>query len=229
MKVPIGGGSTTTIATTHQDEGSTLAENSVGLYWTDITTTGAFTGAVIKAPAVGGTPTTIYSGYEPASGIAADSASVYWATGGGNGAVLKTPLMGGPVVTLATGVNPSGVVVDSTDVYFIDQILDPGPFTNAVMTVPKAGGTPTTLASGVQPQALAVDSTSVYWTDRGTKTVADGTVMKVGKGGGTPTMLASGQVGPMGIAVDSTSVYWTNEGTPARNFVDGAVMKVTPK
>ncbi len=50
----------------------------------------------------------------------------------------------------------------------------------------------------------------------------DRTVMKVPIGGGPATTLASGQNNPRGIAVDRSSVYWVN-------YVDGSVMKLTPK
>jgi hypothetical protein len=47
-------------------------------------------------------------------------------------------------------------------------------------------------------------------------------VNKVPLSGGTTVTLVSGPAGLAGIAIDASSVYWTN-------YINGTVMKVTPK
>ncbi|MGA9654616.1 MAG: SUMF1/EgtB/PvdO family nonheme iron enzyme, partial [Polyangia bacterium] len=118
---------------------------------------------------------------------------------------------GTTLVVLASGQGyPEGIVVDSTNVYWMAA------GDGTVMKVSKSGGAPTTIVSGLSADigTFAIDATSIYW-----NTFNSGTVMKVPIAGGIPTTLASGQNGPAGITVDATNVYWTN-------WHDGTVMKV---
>lgn len=206
MKVPIGGGTPTTLAL--PASAGFIAVDSANVYWTSQI---ARSGSVMNVPLAGGTPMTLVpnTGTNP-SAIALDPTSVYWIEGGGN--VMKAPLGGGTPTTLASAQAPyATIAVDSTNVYWAN--VGPSGFggtDGTVMKIPLGGGTPTTLASGqFGPESIAVDLTSVYWVNIGANTGStDGTVMKVPIGGGTPTPIASGQIGPRLIAVDSTSVYW---------------------
>ena len=184
-----------------------IAVDATDVYWT-----AASSGAVLKAPLVGGTPTTLAFGVRPDC-IAVDATSVYWTDG--SETVMSVPLGGGTPTTLATAQDGSaGLAVDDTNVYWANAFGGAGG--GAVMKVPKGGGTAITLASGGDPYAIVLDATNVYWTN-------GGTIMRVAKGGGTPTTLAISPGAPEGIAVDATSVYWT---VTAYGTATGTVMKV---
>lgn len=79
--------------------------------------------------------------------------------------ITKLPLGGGTPVVLASGLSQtSDIVVDSTTVYWTDNIGC------NVMSVPIAGGLPATLATSSEPNApyaIAVDAMYVYWTHGG--------------------------------------------------------------
>jgi hypothetical protein len=223
LKVPIGGGTPTTLASPTST--GLIAVDSKSVYWTSQV---GFSGSVMKVPLAGGALTTLGSTGTNPAGIVVDSTSVYWIEAGGgtnSGTVMKVPLGGGTPVPLASAQSsPGGIAIDSTRVYWTNAgSVGTSTADGTVMSIPLGGGTPTTLASGqLGPTRVAVDSTSVYWVNSGTAGFgggADGTVMKVPRGGGTPIPLASGQFDPRAIAVDSTSVYWiTSNG--------GTVMKV---
>jgi hypothetical protein len=136
-------------------------------------------------------------------GNACSGANAYCS--GGSCASCASPLTSGRcLVPLASGQSaPTGIAVDSTSVYWCNDVLG-----GAVMKCATAGcpAGPTPLAAAQSnPQSIAVDSTSVYWS------TYSGTIMKCATTGcsGAPTTLASGQSNPT-VAVDSTSVYWTS-------------------
>ena len=148
-------------------------------------------------------------------------------TGGSTRATGGTTITGGSTfTTLASGLNsPSSLVVDATNVYFINGGTAANNYADGtLMKVPIAGGKTTTIASGQRSTtAIAGAGTNLYWTNWGTFVSSSSdytlnTVMTVPLVGGTPVTLASGQNGPQGIAVDSTYVYWTN--------ASGTVMKM---
>ncbi len=220
LKVPLGGGSATTLAS--PVSAGFIAVDSANVYWTSQV---GFGGSVMKVPLGGGGSTTLDAdaGFNPFS-IAVDSTSVYWIQEGNGpavGTVMKVPLGGGTPLTLASAqAAPLRLTIDSTNVYWTNGgSIGTNSGDGAVLKIPLGGGALTTLASGqFSPSGIAVDSTNVYWTNGGLNNgSATGTVMKVPLGGGTPTPIVSGQVNPGPIVVDSTSAYW---------LANGMVMKV---
>ena len=71
MKVPLGGGSPTTLAS-GQRIPTASPSDATSVYWTN------GDGTVMKVPLGGGSPTTLASGQSDPAGIAVDATSVYW-------------------------------------------------------------------------------------------------------------------------------------------------------
>jgi hypothetical protein len=248
MKVPLSGGTVTTLATPipgleFGNASGAVEVDSSSVYWSV-----PGDGTVMKVAIDGGAPTTLASGFyfpegSPYGGfsIVLEGMSVYWlnagqlSDGGAVGAIVEVPLDGGTPTTLISGQGISGeVAADRMSVYFASTLCpsdggdcecDGGACPAAFLKVPLSGGAPTTLASvGPTLFKFAIDDTSLYWTECPSCTssfpASDGKVMKVPLTGGTPTTVASGRRVPGAIAVDATSVYWTD---------NGSVMKLTPK
>jgi hypothetical protein len=129
-----------------------------------------------------------------ANGIALDDAGVYYAELNDPGIVQSIPKAGvgtGAPTTYATGLHdPVRVVVDATNIYWVNQGPNSGDSENyvftdgSIMTCPKAGCPttgPTVLAQGQGwPRRLAIDDTAIYWTDHG-NSGNDGVIMRLAK------------------------------------------------
>ena len=194
-----------------QDHPSGIVVWSAAVYWTNAGTN-LGTGAVMKIPVGGGSPTPLAAGQNAPAGIAVDGMSnVYWAnsgSGSGDGSIMKVPLNGGTATAVASGQNsPGAIAYDSTSTDSVYWAAGDGIWRLQMPT----GGTPVKLwspsAGDQNPPAIAVDATSVYWLTRSTG-APNGNVMSLPLTGGTPVTLASGLNGDYAIAVDSTSVYW---------------------
>lgn len=231
MKVPLGGGVPTTLASglTHP---SAIAVDASSVYWTD-----DHDGTVTKVPLSGGAPSTIVSGQVGVQFIALDASAIYFAVGGR--ALMKTSLDGGVPTTLFSG-QVNGMAPDATGIYFTTSTalmkvsldgtitstlasgltypghvaVDAGNVyyttSDALMKMPRTGtGTPTTLAfiSEYQTDGIAVNDANVYWIELGG-------VWKVPLNGGTGALLAARQQDHGALAVRGTEVYWLDNPSP---------------
>jgi hypothetical protein len=132
LKVPVSGGTPTTLASGTVPQG--IAIDATSVYWADSGAGATFescagigtvtsNGTITKVPLSGGTPTTLASGRLCPFNIVVDGTSVYWSEGMGNGGIslMKVPLGGGAPVTLASSVGSvAGLAVGATSLYFTD-------------------------------------------------------------------------------------------------------------
>jgi hypothetical protein len=81
MRMPLGGGTATTIASGQHDPAA-IAVDGTNVYWGNAGTqsAGYLDGSIMKAPLDGGTPVTLATGGGGVYGIAVDATSVYWTT-----------------------------------------------------------------------------------------------------------------------------------------------------
>jgi len=109
MKVPLGGGAPTLIAS-GQEHPVNIRVDATSAYWTNVGRVGIdpIDGSVMSAPLSGGTAVTLATGPFP-NDLAVDGTSVYWTNGCTNdcvtftdGTVMKVALAGGPSTTLAS-------------------------------------------------------------------------------------------------------------------------------
>jgi hypothetical protein len=168
----------------HNDVAPPIALDDAYVYYTSLNTTSSTsTVKLFKSPILGGpsvelatdtiTAASSSDAYsdEP-TGIALDDNWVYWTRSGAwhpsnpNGKVMKVAKSGGPLITLLkTEARPSGIIADTTTLYFLTS---EGP-----KKVEKAGGGSTQLAlasagfgDGYPSGQIAQDATSIYWVRR---------------------------------------------------------------
>jgi hypothetical protein len=212
MKVPVAGGTPTTLASGSTDAIERFVVDATNVYWA------TWSGTIMKVPLGGGTPTKLcsYPGNRSTSAIAVDAANVYWSVYTGD-AFMKVPLSGGVATTVLArqpGMNEiDDMAVDATSIYWV--VMGSSSPDGVVMKMSLTSGVLTTLASGQQyPSRIAVDSTSVYWI------TAAGLLMKVPLGGGTSTTLTtSGR----GFALDTANAYWTTAQAVMKVSLQGGI------
>ncbi len=235
MKVPIMGGTATTLAV--MPRAYSLAIDATNVYFSGGDGSSAVVGRV---PLQGGSTTPITSGIPGVSGLAVDATHVYWGfpveAGNQYGCgVASARLAGGNHSTLASSAlswfgcvgGAQGLASSGGDVFWAD-----GP---AVGRTPADGGTTVTLQAAqignAWPASLVTDATNVYFleqpsNDQGSN---DTGLVQQSIAGGAPLILQRWGVNPGGIAVDETWVYYPGYAPvscDAGPCADYAVLKV---
>lgn len=173
--------------------------------------------------------------------LAVDERNLYWTTGNGQVDVCSVSGCNGSPTVLASGqAMPNSLVVDATNVYWVNlgppsgaaDLMVPYYTTGQIMKCAISGcnNNPTVLATVASAWlgAIAVDATNVYWTSAASTTTAptspNGQIMMCSTRGcgGSPTVLAVTDTIPSngiggartqpipGLAVDDTRIYWTD-------------------
>ena len=187
-----------------------IAVDATYVYWTNR----AASGAVMRMPKGGGTPSALVPSLSYPSSIAVDDAEVYW----GNVDVLSRAPIGGGAVTDLDSDGAFSIALDSTRIFVSTNVW------SGIASVSKDGGGSAFLERDLDVVgAIAVDGASVYWTSGG----AMGGVYSIPTAGGSMNILASGQNTPNGIAVDATNVYWvTADGNVCSVPIAGGAVKI---
>ena len=213
-RVPIAGGSVTTLASGQAEPIGLAVDSTAGVvYWTN---TGD--GTIRSVSTNGGAVSLVAQGQMDPLNLGLDANNLYW-TDPGRGTVMKCPKQANcNPVTLSSGTSPTdpalpwGIAVDASNVYWTDS------YGRTVYQLPVGGGIPLVLASFTSalnifnPAGIAIDSTNVYWVDSG----GDGSLNKVPIGGGTMTRMVTGQYTPLSIAVSDANIYWGDYGPPGQ-------------
>ncbi|XXF75665.1 IPT/TIG domain-containing protein [Myxococcaceae bacterium GXIMD 01537] len=235
FKVPIAGGTTTTLSSGH-DQPFTLKLFDGQLYWPDIRR------GVLSMPASDPGPGTLrWAGATPTD-LAVDASGGWWVSSN-----TSQLIHNGNVVSTYTNDPPIALALDDTQVYtsrFSTHISRQPKGSSTSVTVvgddastasmvtsggylywvtlnsdikrwPLAGGPLETLVTGqTGTRALVVDNGDLYWLSDGIyPDYGNGRVKFLRAGTATPATLAEGQPSPSGIAVDAQNVYWLNGGT----------------
>lgn len=203
IKLPIGGGAATTLATGLAAPLG-IAVDGAKVFWAEQGTSKIwrYVGGV-KTQLTDTTATTPLPSYVVAAG-----GNVYW-TDVESGYVessSETTLAATPV---AQGQQtPSGICVDATYVYWVDD--------TAAGTVHQKGiasGTTKAFSGDVSPVAIASDANQVYWVDQGTSSTSqNGALVGCSPSNCSPVVYGSGYSAPMSIAMDTGAVYFGTGG-----------------
>jgi len=206
-KIPVSGGTSTTIATTSVPIVAMTGDDT-NLYWME----NQFpdTANIRSVPKAGGTPATIAGGFvSRAVTFAINGTSVFFTQANfpSTDNLVKAPLTGGAPALLSTlSGTPRKMVADDTNVYWVDGA--------GVSAVPVDGQSPTVLADAVNsPLDLAMSSDTLIWTDTtGPAHGETGALRAVPKAGGQITVLFQGGDAPRQLSVDGSWIYWTEGG-----------------
>jgi len=196
-KAPISGGIGTILAT-----GTDFVYYVRLIYSDKIYYTTSNTNNIYTIPTIGGSPSSIvtYTGIGSVGKMLTDGTYIYFQ---GNTSINKTSITGGSYSTLVDSGNFSGMVIDSSNIYYFYGSSGSG----VVAKISKSGGSPTILASGLeQPCSITNDSLYIYWTD--VSNIGDMTLKKVSKSGGSVTTMASFSREVPGIASHLMSVQY---------------------
>jgi hypothetical protein len=206
--VPIGGGSTSSLASL-QGSATGIAVDKSSVYASVTPFSPMDKGSVVSVPLFGGAPKTLADNLDEPKGVATSGQNVYYAD---TTDVFSVASGGGKAKTIESQQYAYAVAADATHTYWTSG-LEMG----AVMQAGLGGGVPLTLVSDqFYPNAITVDAANVFFTvGKG----GGGTVVKVPIGGGAAVTLANAQAYPTSVAVNSTRVFWVNFGTGTINSV----------
>jgi hypothetical protein len=220
---PLGGGTTTTVATSTLGFSQIVASGGT-LYWLEFSHAENFMSAIHSVPGGGGPVKTVLSGFNAGvSTFAVDAANVYYTVPAGPNAVglvdlVAMPLTGGGATTLAAAIYPPIKLISAgANVVWINQIQE-------VWSIAVGGGSPVSLANspgGGGPYDVAFDGTNVVWTEAsGIGTPAQqGAIRAVPPTGGTVTTLYQSSDQPQELAIDSAArINWIESNGQARGL-----------
>ncbi len=184
-----------------------IAVGSGYVYFTNYVTGAPGEGWVGSVPAAGGASTLVANSLDGPWALALTSTDVVFTTSpaSGTGGVYSVPQGGGAVAALETNLLLAvGVVVDSTNAYWVDQ--------NGGLVVERAtldGGTPQEIGNYggvVDPAGLALSGLDLYFSGSGPNGGAFH-VVATGDGGVADVLDAPQSLPFAGVAVDTTKVY----------------------
>jgi hypothetical protein len=207
VSLPITGGAVTTVAS-GQDEPRGIALDDLNIYWAD-----QGSGMVLSMPKAGGAIVTLAQDQSAPTSIALDTINVYFTNfdDGTVMSVLKTGSSAPSVVAMSQN-QPSGIAVDDTYVYWVNDTTSGGVMELAKSASPTTP--PTELSVADDPVGVAVDATNVYFTSEN-----EGIVYQVPIVGGETVTLAMSLNEPTAVTAIGGFVYYTD-------FGDGTVQKV---
>jgi hypothetical protein len=227
LKVPIDGGTATTLSPGSQASSGTIALEGARVYWQGFW-------ALDSIPKAGflATPVVTVGPDGLGTGFAVDATGIYWTSLRDSTMdplfdVVKTPLEatgGGTAITLASSTGqPSAVAVDAVSVYWAERTVNGQSGQSSLEKAPLAGGEVTTLGTSLDGLSvfggsIAVASNDAYWI------TTTGDLLRVPLSGGAVATLvsaASTKTQVASVAVDDTSVYWTQDAlaSPTRGSV----------
>lgn len=182
------------------------------LYWADGSVSG---GAILAAPAAGGTVTTVATNLGAVYGLAVDADRVLWTN---EAAVWAVPKTGGALQRISIAEQGAiAIAVSDTHAYWTTYA--------GIRAIDL--GDPSAVATTIVPmstQYLAIASGQLYWL--AFDNMLDMSVTTVPAAGGTPTVLdrrlnAEGAA-TGGIACDGSRVYWSSGTDVMSVAIDGS-------
>lgn len=232
-KVPLSGGSPTTVVITAVDNVIvSMAMDLTHLYGEE---NGVYSGSsrIKKIPLAGGEVSDVVDGslngivedWEPTGGIAVGGSELFFAnsrSGLGRG-LMKVSVSGGPVTILSGDYDyetaPRKLAVDATNLYWVDRA--------ALKSIARNGGAIRELASGLGlPMDLVIGESNVFWAENyccGRNFT--GNIKMISTSGGAAITLVSELDGVRSLDVASPTLYFIEGSWPSRHVASGRIAK----
>jgi hypothetical protein len=187
-KVPVAGGTTTTLSSGH-DQPFVLRLYNGQLYWPD------FYRGIMSMPAAGPGPAVKRWTWGSLADLAVDASGVWWVS-----ANTQQLLHDGQVASTYTDDPPTGLALDTNDVYTVR-------FKTSISRQSKAGGPSATFINDpANPGGLVISGGYLYWIAAGRE------IKRSLLGGGPVETLVTGQSSARNLVVDGGDLYWLTEG-----------------